>query len=82
MILKEYLDIFVFVYFDDLLIYLKTEKQHLKHVILIFRKLRQHRSYERLKKYVFHRNKINYLKFLIDEARIRMQFERIETITF
>ena len=82
MILKKYLDIFVFVYLDDILIYSKTEKQHIKHVILILRKLRQHCLYERLKKCVFHRHEIDYLEFLIDEAEVRMQLERIETITF
>ena len=82
MILKKYFNIFVFVYFDDILIYSKTKKQHIKHVILIFRKFQQHSLYERLKKCVFYCHEINYLEFLIDETKIRMQFERIETITF
>ena len=82
MILKEYLDIFVFVYLDDILIYSKTKEQHIKHVNLVLCKLRQHCLYERLKKCVFHRHEINYLKFLINDAEIRMQFKRIETITF
>ena len=31
-VLKEYLDIFVIVYLDDILVYLKNKKKHVKYV--------------------------------------------------
>jgi hypothetical protein len=37
--LHEYLDVFVIVYLDDVLIYLTNEKEHVKHVKLVLEKL-------------------------------------------
>jgi uncharacterized protein YaaN involved in tellurite resistance len=38
-ILRKYLDDFVIAYLDDILIYLKTKKKHIKHVIAVLKTL-------------------------------------------
>ena len=42
-IFMEYLDKFVVVYLDDILIYSKNEEEHAEHLRLVLEKLREHR---------------------------------------
>ena len=44
-IFMEYLDKFVVVYLDDILIYSKNEEEHAEHLRLVLKKLREHRLY-------------------------------------
>jgi hypothetical protein len=41
-VFMEYLDKFVVVFIDDILIYSKTEEEHEEHLILVLQKLREH----------------------------------------
>ena len=52
-LLQEYLDDFVLVYLDDILIYSKSFEEHNRHLELVFDKLLQHQFYCKLKKCSF-----------------------------
>ena len=52
-IFMEYLDKFVVVYLDDILIYLKNEQDHAEHLRLVLEKLREHRLYAKFSKCEF-----------------------------
>ena len=67
--LREYLNIFYIVYFDNYLIYLKNKKIYKKHFQLIFEKLRKFKLFADLKKCFFNINKVNYLKYLINTMK-------------
>jgi hypothetical protein len=41
-VFREYLDKFVVVFIDDILIYSKNENKHTKHLHLVLQKLREH----------------------------------------
>jgi hypothetical protein len=49
-IFKEYLDKFVIIYLDDILVYSKTEEDHLRHLQTVLRTLRKHKLYAKAKK--------------------------------
>src|SRR3954468_14752050 len=49
----EYLDKFVVVYLDDILIYSKNEEEHAEHLRLVLMKLREHRLYAKFSKCEF-----------------------------
>ena len=49
-IFREYLDKFVIVYLNDILIYSKTKKEHLKYLHLVLKTLRKHHLYAKIKK--------------------------------
>lgn len=52
-IFMEYLDKFVVVYLDDILIYSKNEEEHAEHLRLVLTKLREHRLYAKFSKCEF-----------------------------
>jgi hypothetical protein len=52
-IFMEYLDKFVVVFIDDILIYPKNEKEHEEHMRLVLQKLREHELYAKFSKCEF-----------------------------
>ena len=52
-VFMEYLDKFVVVYIDDILIYSKTEDEHAEHLCLVLMKLREQRLYAKFSKCEF-----------------------------
>jgi hypothetical protein len=51
--LHEYLDDFVVVFLDDILIYSQTEEDHERHLSLVLDSLRKNQFYAKLKKCAF-----------------------------
>ena len=54
-VLNEYLDVFVVVYLDDIVIYSQTLEEHLRHLRLVFSRLREHELYVKREKCQFAR---------------------------
>ena len=62
-IFKPFIGKFVVVYFDDILIYSRDEKQHLEHLRAIFQVLREQKLYANLKKCHFLAESLVFLGF-------------------
>ena len=60
-LLGEYLDRFVLVFLDDILIYSATLDQHTEHVRQVLQKLRDHRLYAKASKCEFVKDSIEFL---------------------
>jgi hypothetical protein len=56
-ILSKYLDNFVLVFIDDILIYSKTKEEHEEHLILVLQVLREHQLYAKYNKCDFFQGK-------------------------
>jgi hypothetical protein len=56
-IFKNYLDKFVIVSLDDILIYSKSEEEHEHHLILVLQVLREHQLYSNISKCFFTKNR-------------------------
>jgi hypothetical protein len=52
-VFKEYLDTFVVVFIDDILVHYKSEEKHEEHLRLVLQKLQDHRLYAKLSKCEF-----------------------------
>jgi hypothetical protein len=65
-ILQPFTNIFVMVYLDDILIYIKTWAEHLQHIQQVLHTLRQHKLYTNLEKCSFGMNKVHYLGYIVD----------------
>jgi hypothetical protein len=79
-IFREYLDKFVIVFLDDILIYSKSEEEHEQHLKMILQVLRENQLYAQLSKCSFFHNQIHYLGHIISEEGIAMDPEKIEAI--
>ncbi len=80
-VLRKFLDVFVIVYLNDILIYFQNEEKHTNHVRLILKRLRKYRLFTKLNKCAFDLKEIDYLRFIVEVNDIRMNFARIAIIT-
>ena len=80
-ILIENLDIFVFVYLDDIFIYTKNPGQgYIEAVRWILDILRKNVLFANLKKCRFHKNKMRFLSYVVLSQNIQMKDERIKVV--
>jgi hypothetical protein len=79
-IFREYLDIFVVAYLDDILIYLINEKDHIKQVNLIFKILKKIDMRINGFKYTFYTEKMEFLGYIIGSDKIKMDPKKIQII--
>jgi hypothetical protein len=78
--LRQYLDIFVIAYLDDIMIYLITLKKHVQHVSQILKCLNKRDLRLKLEKCEFHREEVDFLEFVVERHEIRMNSEKIKTV--
>jgi hypothetical protein len=79
-VFQEYLDKFVIVFLDDILVYSKSEEDHENHLRMVLQVLREHQLYAKLSNCSFYENKIHYLGHIISEEGITVDPEKIEAI--
>ncbi len=75
--LRQYLNIFVIAYLNDIMIYLITLKKHVQHVSQILKCLKRRNLRLKLKKCEFHRKKVNFLEFVVERHEIRINLKKI-----
>jgi len=78
--LRQYLNRFVIVYLNDIIIYLNILKKHIDHVFKVLKCLDKRNLHLKLKKCEFHRKKINYFKIIVERHEIRMNLEKLRAI--
>ena len=64
-VLRPYIGVFVVVYFDDILMFSKTMKEHINHVRAVLQTLRKERPYANMKKCTFGVDKLVFLGFVV-----------------
>jgi hypothetical protein len=79
-VFTEYIDKFVIVFLDDILIYSKLEEKHEKHLRMVLKFLGEHKLHAKLSKCIFYQNKIHYLGHIISADGIVVHLEKIEAI--
>jgi hypothetical protein len=76
----DYLNNFVSIYINDILIYNNLKKKHVKHVKKILQRLRDADLQIDIDKCEFSIHEIKYFDLIVDRDEIRMNSEKIETI--
>ncbi|GJW23495.1 putative reverse transcriptase domain-containing protein [Tanacetum coccineum] len=77
---KPYLDRFVIVFIDDILIYSKSKKEHEGHLKLILKLLKKEELYAKFSKCEFWLSKVQFLGHVIDSEGIHVDPAKIEAI--
>src|SRR3954470_14685123 len=76
----EYLDKFVVVYLDDILIYSKKIEEHAEHLRLVLMKLREHRLYAKFSKCEFWLPEVTYLGHVISAKGVVVNPKRVQAV--
>nr|GFC97849.1 putative reverse transcriptase domain-containing protein [Tanacetum cinerariifolium] len=77
---KTYLDKFVIVFIDDILIYSKDEKEHEEHLKAILELLKKEELYAKFSKCEFWIPKVQFLGHVIDNQGIHVDPAKIESV--
>ncbi|GJV94217.1 putative reverse transcriptase domain-containing protein [Tanacetum coccineum] len=77
---KPYLDKFVIVFIDDILIYSKDKKEHEEHLKVILELLKKEKLYAKFSKGKFWIPKVQFLGHVIDNRGIHVDPTKIESI--
>jgi hypothetical protein len=69
-VFMDYLDKFVVVFIDDILIYSQCEEEHADHLRMVLQRLREHQLYAKLSKCEFWISEVLFLGHIINKERI------------
>jgi hypothetical protein len=79
-IFSQYLDKFVVVFIEDILVYSKKKEEHDEHLRIVLQTLRKHKLYAKFDKCHFYQKEIKYLGHVISLEGIAMDPENIKAI--
>ena len=75
--LCDLIDDFCIVYFDDILVFSKSEKEYYQHLQLIIKCLWHTELYVNLKKCEFFKSEVKYLDFLVNKNDLYMNLSHV-----
>jgi hypothetical protein len=78
--LHDFLDDFVVVFLDDILIYSNTEEEHEHHLRLVLDALRKNQFYDKLKKCAFWLSKVAFLGHVINQYGIAVDPKNVAAV--
>ena len=81
-VLREYLDVFCFVYLDDILIFSKSEQEHLEHIDKILFALSENKLTASPEKCAFFQTSVVFLGFVISTTGISRDPVKLKSISF
>nr|GFA07632.1 putative reverse transcriptase domain-containing protein [Tanacetum cinerariifolium] len=77
---KPYLDKFVIVFINDILVYSKDKKKHDKHLKIILELLKKERLYAKFSKCDFWLDSVQFLAYVIDRSGVHVDPAKVEAI--
>ena len=79
-VMGEYIDDFVLVYLDDILVFSTTEHEHENHLRLVFQKLREHKLQAKLKKCEFGKPRVKYLGHIVGSGEVHVDKDKVAAV--
>jgi hypothetical protein len=79
-VLNKYLDKFVLVFVDDILVYSKNREEHGEHLRMVLQVLREHQLYAKFSKCDFFKKEIQYLGHVISVEGVAVDPAKIKAI--
>jgi len=79
-IFREWLDDFVVVYIDDILIYSDSLEEHVEHLWKVFQRLRENKLYAKFEKCEFGVTEVDFLGHRITQEGLKMDDHKVKAI--
>ena len=79
-VFQPYMDHFVVVFIDDILVYSKDAQEHEQHLKIVLQILREKRLFEKLSKCVFWLMEVSFLGLIVYVEGIRVDPAKIEAV--
>jgi hypothetical protein len=79
-VFMDYLDKFVVVFIDDILIYSQSEEEHADHLKMVLQRLREHQLYAKLSKCEFWINEVMFLGHIINKEGLAVDPKKVADI--
>jgi ribonuclease HI len=76
----EYLDTFVVVFIDDILVFSRSEEEHEEHLRLVLQKLREHQMYAKFSKCDFWLKEVSFLGHIITNGGIAVDLSKVRDV--
>ena len=80
-VFMDFLDKFVVVFIDDILIYSKSHKEHEEHLRLVLQRLREHKLYAKFSKCEFWLEQVAFLGHIVSKEGIAVDPEKVSAVT-
>ena len=78
--LYNYLNVFVIVYMNDVLIFSKMKEKHEQHIVKMLKRFQEHNLKVKKEKSKFFKQKITFLDYVIESNRIEMKAKKLKII--
>jgi len=75
-----YLDSFVIVYLDDIMVYSATWEEHMSHLMQVLETIKKHQLISNLKKCKFAQQRLVYLGYVINGGERKIDLKNMEVI--
>ncbi|MBW0532935.1 hypothetical protein O181_072650, partial [Austropuccinia psidii MF-1] len=79
-IFADFLDVFVVVYLDDIIVFSSSEEEHVKHVASVVQRLRDNNLFSKASKCVFHASSVGYLGYVVSGYGLKMDSPKVQQI--
>ena len=79
-VFQPYLDQFVVVFVDDILIYSQSEEEHEDHLRIVLQALREHRLYAKFSKCEFWLIEVRLLGHIVSASSVSVVLEKVEAV--
>ena len=81
LVMHGFIDKFVLVYLDDVLVYSDNEDEHEAHLLQVFDRLREHKLQSKLKKCEFGKSHMKYLGHVVGSGKLSVDREKVAAVT-
>ncbi|MBW0511427.1 hypothetical protein O181_051142 [Austropuccinia psidii MF-1] len=79
-IFQDMLDVYVVVYLDEIMVFSKSEQEHVTHVSTVLSRLRANNLFSKASKFLFHASSVEYLVHVVSSEGLKMDQAKVQQI--